>query len=47
MSLMNRIQRFLRSPKGQKMTRQAQDYVKKPENQRKLRRLAGRLRGRH
>lgn len=46
MTLANRIQRFLQSPKGREMSGKAQRYLQKPETQNKLRRLLGRLRGR-
>jgi len=46
MSLVNRIQRFLQSPKGREMSGKAQRYLRKPETQNKLRRLLGKLRGR-
>ncbi|GIG68316.1 hypothetical protein [Phytomonospora endophytica] len=47
MSLVNRIQRFLHSPKGRAMSGKAQRYLQKPETQHKLRRLVAKLRGRH
>ena len=47
MSLVNRIQRFLQSPKGREVSGKAQRYLQKPETQYKLRKLAGKLRGRH
>lgn len=46
MSLVNRIQRFLQSPKGREVSGKAQRYLQRPETQHKLRRLLGRLRGR-
>jgi hypothetical protein len=43
---MQRLQMFLRSPRGQKLVQQGQRQLAKPENQAKLRRIATRLQGR-
>lgn len=45
-TLMQRLQRFLRSPQGQRIVQQGQRQLAKPENQAKLRRLAARFQGR-
>jgi hypothetical protein len=45
-TLMQRLQRFLRSPQGQKIVQQGQRQLAKPENQARLRRLATKLQGR-
>lgn len=45
MSLVDRVQRFLRSPKGREVSGKAQAYLRKPETQYKLRKLIGKLRG--
>jgi len=45
-TLMQRLQMFLRSPRGQKLVQQGQRQLAKPENQAKLRRIATRLQGR-
>jgi hypothetical protein len=42
---MQRLQMFLRSPKGQKLVQQGQRQLAKPENQAKLRSLATRFQG--
>ncbi|MEV4620442.1 hypothetical protein AB0J74_17265 [Asanoa sp. NPDC049573] len=42
----DRLRDFLRSPRGQKLVRQGQAQLSKPENQRRLQQLANRLRGR-
>ncbi|MEV0643678.1 hypothetical protein AB0I28_00305 [Phytomonospora sp. NPDC050363] len=47
MSIVDRIQRFLQSPKGQQAKGKAQRYLQKPETQYKLRRLVTKLKGRH
>jgi hypothetical protein len=44
MKIIDRI--FLRSPKGQRLTRQAREQLNKPENKRRLRDLTRRLRSR-
>jgi hypothetical protein len=46
MTIINRIRAFLRSPKGQRLTRQAREQLDKPDNQRRLRDLIRRLRQR-
>ena len=43
---MQRLQMFLRSPKGQRIVQQGQRQLAKPENQARLRRIATRLQGR-
>jgi hypothetical protein len=43
---MQRLQKFLRSPQGQKIVQKGQQQLAKPENQAKLRRIATRLQGR-
>jgi hypothetical protein len=45
-TIAERIRAFLRSPQGQRLARQARDQLSKPENQRRLRQLAQRLRQR-
>jgi hypothetical protein len=45
-TLMQRLQMFLRSPKGQKLVQQGQRQLAKPENQAKLRRMATKLQSR-
>ncbi|MET0493105.1 MAG: hypothetical protein ABW000_08245 [Actinoplanes sp.] len=45
-TLMQRVQMFLRSPKGQKLVQQGQRQLAKPENQAKLKKLATKLQGR-
>jgi hypothetical protein len=45
-TIAERLRAFLRSPQGQRLTRQARDQLSKPENQRRLRQLAQRLRQR-
>ena len=45
-TLMQRLQMFLRSPKGQKLVQQGQRQLAKPENQAKLQKLATKLQGR-
>jgi len=45
-TLMQRLQMFLRSPKGQRIVQQGQRQLAKPENQARLRRIATRLQGR-
>jgi hypothetical protein len=47
MSVMHRIQRFLRSPQGQQATAKAKRYLEKPETQHRLRRVLTKFRGRH
>ncbi|HEU4346451.1 MAG TPA: hypothetical protein VFR35_01560 [Actinoplanes sp.] len=44
-TLVQRLQMFLRSPHGQRMIREGQRQLARPENQAKLRRLLARLRG--
>lgn len=39
-TLMQRLQTFIRSPKGQKLIQQGQKQLAKPENQARLRQLA-------
>ncbi|MGK5739597.1 hypothetical protein [Micromonospora sp. URMC 103] len=43
MSLLQRINTFLRSPKGQQLVARGRRELAKPETQRKLRGLASRL----
>ncbi|MFC4016807.1 hypothetical protein ACFOW4_02450 [Micromonospora sp. GCM10011542] len=43
MSLMQRITTFLRSPKGQQLVDKGRRELAKPENQQRLKGLAGRL----
>jgi hypothetical protein len=45
-TLMQRLQKFLRSPQGQRLVQQGQRQLAKPENQARLRRLATRLQSR-
>ena len=45
-TLMQRVQMFLRGPKGQKLVQQGQRQLAKPENQAKLRKIATKLQGR-
>jgi hypothetical protein len=45
-TVIERLRAFLRSPQGQRLARQARDQLSKPENQRRLRQLAQRLRQR-
>jgi hypothetical protein len=45
-TLMQRLQKFLRSPQGQKIVQQGQRQLAKPENQAKLRRLATKFQSR-
>jgi predicted house-cleaning NTP pyrophosphatase (Maf/HAM1 superfamily) len=45
-SLMQRLQKFLGSPQGQKIVREGQRQLAKPENQAKARRLLEKLQGR-
>jgi hypothetical protein len=40
---MQRLQKFLRSPQGQRIVQQGQRQLAKPENQARLRKLATRL----
>ncbi|HEX8134069.1 MAG TPA: hypothetical protein VF880_11660 [Actinomycetes bacterium] len=42
-TLMQRLQRFLRSPQGQRVIEQGRRQLAKPENQAKARRLLSRL----
>jgi hypothetical protein len=42
-TLMQRLQRFLRSPQGQRIIEQGRRQLAKPENQAKARRLLSRL----
>jgi hypothetical protein len=42
-TLMQRLQRFLRSPQGQRIVQQGRRQLAKPENQAKARRLLARL----
>ena len=46
-TLMQRLQMFLRSPKGQRLVQQGQRQLAKPENQARLRKIAARLQNRH
>ncbi|WP_173745309.1 hypothetical protein [Actinoplanes sp. TFC3] len=39
-TLMQRLQTFIRSPKGQKLIQQGRQQLAKPENQARLRKLA-------
>jgi hypothetical protein len=42
-SLVDRVSRFARSPKGRQLMRQAQAFAKKPENRRKIADFRSRL----
>jgi hypothetical protein len=42
-TLVQRLQKFLRSPQGQRLIEQGQRQLAKPENQAKARRLLARL----
>jgi hypothetical protein len=42
---MQRLQRFLRSPQGQRIIQQGQRQLSKPENQAKARSLLARFKG--
>lgn len=43
-TMVDRIRTFLHNPQGQRLTRQAREQLNKPDNQRRLRQLAQRLR---
>ncbi|MEV6630790.1 hypothetical protein AB0M54_08565 [Actinoplanes sp. NPDC051470] len=45
-TLMQRLQKFLRSPQGQRIVEQGRRQAAKPENQARARRLLARLQGR-
>jgi hypothetical protein len=45
-TLMQRLQRFLRSPQGQRIVEQGRRQMAKPENQARARRLLAKLQGR-
>ncbi|MET0422690.1 MAG: hypothetical protein ABW046_02370 [Actinoplanes sp.] len=45
-TIVQRIQAFLRSPRGQRLIRQGQQQLAKPENQQRLRRLLAKFQGR-
>jgi hypothetical protein len=45
-SMADRIRDFMRSPKGQRLAQQGREQLSKPENQRRLQKLANRLRSR-
>lgn len=45
-TLMQRLQKFLHSPQGQRTIQKGQQQLAKPENQAKLRRIVNRLQGR-
>jgi predicted house-cleaning NTP pyrophosphatase (Maf/HAM1 superfamily) len=45
-SLAQRLQKFLRSPQGQRLIQEGQRQLAKPENQAKARRLLSKLQGR-
>jgi len=45
-TLMQRLQKFLRSPQGQRMVDQGRRQMAKPENQARARRLLNKLQGR-
>jgi predicted house-cleaning NTP pyrophosphatase (Maf/HAM1 superfamily) len=45
-SLMQRLQKFLATPQGQRMVREGQRQLAKPENQAKARRLLAKLQSR-
>ena len=45
-TIIDRIRAFLRTPQGQRVARQACEQLNKPDNQRRLRELAQRFRGR-
>ncbi|MGN9776437.1 hypothetical protein ACTMS0_11785 [Micromonospora sp. H33] len=45
-TMVDRIRTFLQNPQGQRLTGQARDQLNKPDNQRRLRQLAQRLRRR-
>jgi predicted house-cleaning NTP pyrophosphatase (Maf/HAM1 superfamily) len=44
-TLMQRLQKFLQSPKGQQMVRKGQEQMAKPENQARARKLLARFQG--
>ena len=45
-TLMQRLQKFLRSPQGQRLIQEGQRQLAKPENRAKLRKLATRIQSR-
>ncbi|UQU63272.1 hypothetical protein COUCH_30300 [Couchioplanes caeruleus] len=45
-TLMQRVQKFLRSPQGQRLVDQGRRQLAKPENQARLRKLATRIQNR-
>ncbi|MGA5300829.1 hypothetical protein ACPCHT_12930 [Nucisporomicrobium flavum] len=45
-TLMQRVQKFLRSPQGQRLVDQGRRQLAKPENQARLRKLATRFQNR-
>ncbi len=45
-SLVQRLQMFLRTPRGQRLIQQGQRQLAKPENQARARRLLAKLQGR-
>jgi len=45
-TLMQRLQKFLRSPQGQRVIDQGRRQLAKPENQARARKLLSRLQGR-
>ncbi|MEV4637358.1 hypothetical protein AB0J80_08410 [Actinoplanes sp. NPDC049548] len=45
-TLMQRLQKFLRSPQGQRLIREGQRQLAKPENQARLRKLVTRVQNR-
>jgi len=44
-TLSQRLQKFLRSPQGQRLVQQGQQQLAKPENQARLRKLLARFQG--
>jgi hypothetical protein len=46
-TLMQRLQKFLHSPQGQRIVQQGQRQLAKPENQARLRKLVAKFQGRH
>jgi hypothetical protein len=45
-TIIERIRAYLRGPQGQRLTRQARDQLRNPDNQRRLSQIAQRLRQR-
>jgi hypothetical protein len=44
-TITQRLQKFLRSPQGQRLVQQGQRQLAKPENQARLRKVLARLQG--